>query len=152
MWTARLETALGLSGAAAVAAHAVLIGALAPGLEPIWLSHRVAAALARSGLSPRQGIVLGPVTVAGFQEPSLVFLLGADTVLGDAEDAAVAIGDRRPAIVEARQESAFLAALAADGRGAVPVESVTGLDYSNNRRDTLIIYRPALRAKPPPRR
>ena len=146
-WRSRDLDALAVGGIAGVLAHAVVIGLLAPGLKPLWLSVGVARALTEAGLSPRQGLVSGPVTVAGYQEPSLVFLLGADTVLGDAQDAAVAIGDRRPVVIESRQDAAFKAALAADGQTARPVARVDGLDYSNNQRDTLIIYRPTGRSR-----
>lgn len=148
-WCERAHDAVIVAGGVAVAAHAVLVGALAPSLQPLWLSDRVARALTRAGLSPRQGLVLGPVTVAGYQEPSLVFLLGADTVLGSPKDAAGAIADGRPAVVEARQDAAFQAALAARGRRAERVETVGGLDYSNNKPDVLIVYRPRGHGKTP---
>ena len=144
-WRERTLPAMMVAGAAAVSAHAVLIGALAPSLQPLWLSSRVARALVLTGLSPRQGVVPGPVTVAGFEEPSLVFLLGADTVLGNADDAADAVVDGRPAIVEARQDAAFQASLKARARTSTPAGSVAGLDYSNNQRDVLTLYRPANR-------
>jgi hypothetical protein len=128
--------------ALAVAAHGVLAGALAPALRPLWLSSRAAKALAAAGLSPSQGITPGPVTVAGYEEPSLVFLLGTATQLGDADDAAAAIAEGRPAIVEGRLDAAFHAALARDGVGALKVGQGAGLDYSNNHPDILRIYRP----------
>ena len=72
----------------------------------------------------------------------MVFLLGTNTELGDADDAADAIAEGRPAIVEGRLESAFQAALAADGVKAERVGEGAGLDYSNNHKDILRIYRP----------
>ena len=132
-------------GCAAVLAHAVLVGALAPSLQSIWLSSRAVRALTQAGLNPRLGVAPGPVAVAGYEEPSLVFLLGADTMLGTADDAADSVADGRPAIVEARQDPAFQAALAARGRAAVRVASLAGLDYSNNQHDVLNLYRPRRR-------
>jgi 4-amino-4-deoxy-L-arabinose transferase-like glycosyltransferase len=134
--------ALLVSGVLGLAGHAVLTGGLAPSLTPIWLSDRVAAALARAGASPRQGVADGPVTVAGYEEPSLVFALGATTELGDGADAAEAIAENRPAIVESRQGPAFQRALVEDGVQARASGEVAGLDYSNNRHDILNIYRP----------
>ncbi len=125
-----------------LAAHGVLAAALAPTLRPLWLSSRAARALAAAGLSPSQGLSPGPVTVAGYEEPSLVFLLGTATELGDAEDAAAAIAEGRPAIVQGRLDGAFHAALARDGATALRVGEGAGLDYSNNRSDILRIYRP----------
>jgi hypothetical protein len=91
--------------------------------------------------------VPGPVTVAGYEEPSLVFLLGSSTELGNAEAAADAIAQGRPAIVEQRQLAAFQAALASRHALARPVGQGAGLDYSNNRHDLLHIFVPAA---PPP--
>jgi 4-amino-4-deoxy-L-arabinose transferase-like glycosyltransferase len=126
-----------------VLAHDVLLGALAPTLEPLWLSARVAQALARAGISPRQGLAAGPVTVAGYGEPSMVFALGAKTQLGDGADAAGAIAEGRPAVVEAAAEPAFQSGLAAFNL-AVRLEGVvSGLDYSTGKTQILRIYEPA---------
>lgn len=131
------------AGALAVLAHGVLLGVVAPSLRPLWLSDRAAKALAAAGASPRQGVIAGPVTVAGYEEPSLVFLLGTATELGDASAAADAIAEGRPAIVEARQTAPFQAALAADGVTARRAGEGAGLDYSNNQHDVLQIFLPA---------
>lgn len=142
-WLARSPArGLMLGGAAALAAHAVLLGLVLPGLRPLWLSNRAARALSAAGASPRQGVFPGPVTVAGYEEPSIVFLLGTDTELGDAQAAADAIADGRPAIVEARQGPAFQAALAAMGTKARRAGEGAGLDYSNGAHDVLQIFLP----------
>lgn len=126
-----------------VLGHGVVLGALAPSLSRLWLSDQTAGALARAGLDPRAGLTGGPVTVAGYEEPSLVFALGAPTVLGTARDAADAIVQGRPAVVEARQDAAFQAALQADGGQARLAGTVRGLDYSSGRPQVLRLYRPA---------
>jgi 4-amino-4-deoxy-L-arabinose transferase-like glycosyltransferase len=131
------------AGALALIAHGLLLGALAPQLRPLWLSSRAAKALAAAGASPAEGVIAGPVTVAGYEEPSLVFLLGSDTELGDAADAAQAIAEGRPAIVEQRQTVAFQAALAAQHVAARRSGEGAGLDYSNNQHDVLQIFLPA---------
>jgi len=123
-------------------AHGVLMGVVAPSLKPLWLSNRAAKALAAAGASPVEGVFPGPVTVAGYEEPSLVFLLGSQTELGDATDAADAIAEGRPAIVEQRQTAAFQAALAAEGVVARRAGEGAGLDYSNNQHDVLQIFLP----------
>jgi 4-amino-4-deoxy-L-arabinose transferase-like glycosyltransferase len=130
-------------GALALLAHGLLLGVTAPSLRALWLSSRAARALAAAGASPRQGVIPGPVTVAGYEEPSLVFLLGTGTELGDASAAADAIAEGRPAIVEARQTPAFAAALVADGVKARRAGEGAGLDYSNNQHDVLQIFLPA---------
>jgi 4-amino-4-deoxy-L-arabinose transferase-like glycosyltransferase len=136
-------TALAMGGALTLVGHGLLLGAVAPGLKPLWLSSRAAHALAAAGASPAEGVYPGPVTVAGYEEPSLVFLLGTETELGDAADAADAIADGRPAIVEARQTGAFQAALATDHVSARRVGEGAGLDYSNHQHDVLQIFLPA---------
>jgi 4-amino-4-deoxy-L-arabinose transferase-like glycosyltransferase len=138
--------ALLASGALGMAGHAILLAAVAPALTPLWLSDRAARALAIAGASPREGVAAGPVTVAGYAEPSLVFALGSTTQLGDGADAAEAIAEGRPAIVEGRQESAFQSDLVEDGARARRGGEVRGLDYSNNQHDILRIYRPPLQA------
>ncbi len=130
-------------GALALLAHGLLLGVTAPSLRALWLSGRVAKALAAAGASPQQGVIPGPVTVAGYEEPSLVFLLGTGTELGDASAAADAIAEGRPAIVEARQTTAFEAALVANGVKARRAGEGAGLDYSNNQHDVLQIFLPA---------
>jgi 4-amino-4-deoxy-L-arabinose transferase-like glycosyltransferase len=126
--------------------HAALAAGLVPRLSPLWLSTRTQAALERARLLPAQGIAEAPVTVAGYAEPSLVFALGTPTELAGPEDAAQAISENRPAVVEQREEAAFRQALAA--RGAKPrlVATLSGLDYSDGKKKTLRIYQSAASA------
>ena len=138
----RLLVAGAVSGISGLIAHAAIVGWVAPNLDGIWLSSRAASALARVGANPREGVTPGPVTVAGYAEPSLVFLLGKDTQLGDGPAAAAALAAGRPAIVEAREDGAFRAALGARAHGLTPAATVMGLDYSNHRPDILRLYRP----------
>ena len=138
----RAGLAAAAAGAFGLVGHGLLVGGVAPSLTKLWLSNQVAQRLAAAGLSPRQGLS-GPVTVAGYQEPSLVFALGAPTVLGSAKEAAAAIAQGRVAVVEKRLDPVFRAALAADGATARPVATVTGLDYSNGHAQILTLYRPA---------
>jgi hypothetical protein len=96
--------------------------------------------MAKARLLPRQGIAEAPVAVAGYAEPSLVFALGTSTELEGAGEAARAIYEHRPAIVEQREEKAFRQALAVYGVSAYVVATVEGLDYSNGDNTTLRIY------------
>ena len=125
-----------------VLGHTALVVGLIPNLPPLLLSQRVEAVLARAQLLPRQGIAPGPVAVAGYAEPSLVFAVGTETDLGDAADAAAALADNRAAVVEAREQSAFRAAL--KPRKVTPrlIGVVKGLDYSNGDEMTLSVYAP----------
>ncbi|MDB5454303.1 MAG: 4-amino-4-deoxy-L-arabinose transferase, partial [Caulobacteraceae bacterium] len=119
----------------------VLVGVLLPRLDLLWPSQRVVAALQKLGLDPTDGLVQGPVTVAGYDEPSLVFALGAETEFADARAAARAINEGRPAIVEASAHAEFAELLARFGLRAQAVATVRGLDYSENRTVTLTIWR-----------
>ena len=127
----RAGLAAGVACGLGIVGHGLIVGALAPSLSGLWLSERVADGLARANISPRQGLANGPVAVAGYAEPSLVFALGAATELGTPQNAADAIGEGRPAVVEQRQEAAFRQALAANGVGALLAGTVSGLDYSS---------------------
>ena len=128
---------LGLAG------HAALAAGLAPRLNPLWLSSRVEKAMAKAQLLPEQGIADAPVTVAGYAEPSLVFALGTPTELAGPEDAAQAISEHRPAVVEQRQEADFEKALSGYRAQAHLVATVKGLDYSDGKTMTLRVYEAA---------
>lgn len=133
--------ALALAGALGVVAHAVVVAGLAPRLAPLWLSEGVVAVLDRSGLNPRKGLTPGPVTVIGYAEPSLVFALGTETELGDVDDAAEAISEGRPVVVERSVAADFRGALADGGLKASLTGQVDGLDYVDGRTTLLDIYR-----------
>ena len=122
-----------------VAAHGLLVGGLAPTLERLWLSQRIAADLSRA--SPN-GFEKGPPAVAGYEEPSLVFALGSPTELGDAEDAAAAVNEGRPAVVAGREDKAFRAAVAQGEISARVAATEAGLDYSTGHAQLLRLYEP----------
>jgi 4-amino-4-deoxy-L-arabinose transferase-like glycosyltransferase len=132
-------TALGLG----LAGHAALAAGLAPRLNPLWLSSRIEKVMAKAQLLPEQGIADAPVTVAGYAEPSLVFALGTPTELAGPEDAAQAIFENRPAVVEQREEAEFQKGLAAYHARAHLVGTVKGLDYSDGKKMTLRVYEAA---------
>jgi len=139
-------TAVGLG----LAGHATLAAGLAPRLNPLWLSARVERAMAKAQLLPEQGIADAPVTVAGYAEPSLVFALGTPTELAGPDDAAQAISEHRPAVVEQRDETDFEKALAGYHARAHLVATVKGLDYSDGKKMTLRVYEAADAAAPAP--
>jgi 4-amino-4-deoxy-L-arabinose transferase-like glycosyltransferase len=132
-----------------VLGHACAVGLFAPRLEPLWLSLRVERALQGEGLDPRNGVTPGPVAVAGYGEPSLVFLLGTKTALTDGAGAAEAIGQGRPAVVEKRVDDAFRTALRERRLTARPVAIVRGVNYSDGDDEQLVIYHASRRAPPP---
>jgi 4-amino-4-deoxy-L-arabinose transferase-like glycosyltransferase len=139
----QVRAALAAAIAGAVVGHGLLLAGLGPRLLPLWVSSRTEAAMSRARLLPRQGLAEAPVAVTGYSEPSLIFALGTATELDSPEEAAQAIVESRPAVVEARKEAAFRRALAEAGARARPVARVGGLDYSNGQKMSLTIYQSA---------
>ena len=142
--------ALAAAAGLAILARGEAAASLLPRIHAIWLSQRVVESLNREGLNPRNGLIPGPVTVLGYDEPSLVFALGTETELGDVDAAAEAISEGRPVVVEQRQEAAFLKELADGGLKATRIWRMRrpGVDYSNGAADLLSVYRSD---SPPPK-
>ena len=126
--------------------HAVLAGGVAPRLDALWVSRAVSAMLDDSDLDPRDGITPGPVAVAGYAEPSLVFAVGTETILGGAAEAADALRKGQPALVEAREGAAFRTALGKTK--AAPIATIHGVDYSSGQPVAITLWKPQ---NPPPR-
>ncbi len=135
-----------------VAAHGVLAGAVVPSLSTLWTSKRAAEAVDRAGLDPRDGLTLGPVAVAGYAEPSLVFLLGTSTELAAPDEAAQAVAEGRPALVDRSVAAPFRAALTAAGVRARAVARVDGYDYADGRAVSLALWRADPVPPPAPQR
>src|SRR5690606_29775113 len=111
-WRGRaVEGALAASALAALYAWALFAGTL-PGLTRFAVSPRLSSALEQAGRHPLHDD-LPPVAIAGYSEPSAVFLLGTETALTNAHDAAARLvsGAASAAIVEAREETAFTSSL-----------------------------------------
>ena len=126
--------AAGLAGLYAWA----LMAAVLPRLDALALSPRLSAALDQADLHPlRDGA--GPVALAGYSEPSAVFLIGTDTVLTNGADAArlFAAGAVGAAAVEAREQEAFLSAAGGDVRALAVID---GFNYSNGKDVEITIY------------
>jgi len=83
------------------------------------------------------------VATAGYQEPSLVFLIGTDTSMVDGTDAAEFLrpGGCRFALVEARHERAFLRRADAIGLRYAPPQRFDGYNYSTGRAISIAVYR-----------
>lgn len=123
-----------LSIASAFVLYVELFVAVVPALSAIWLSPRIAAAVAQVRPCPHSRLVS-----ASFTEPSLVFLAGRDTLLTMPQDAArVLAADRCAlALVGSRDEAAFRAAL------RVPVRKlgeIDGVNYSTGRHLALSLF------------
>lgn len=121
----------------------LLLGAALPGATAFWPTRGLLRGLSAAGLNPQGGLARGPVASTGYEEPSLVFHLGAETQLGSPATAVAALADRRPAIVSAEQKAPTLSLLAARGLAAHTVYEFKGYDPADARRVDLFILKAA---------
>ena len=136
-WTARPRLALvtGMTGGAITVGVAFLL--LLPNLDGLWLSRSITSA---AQAEPLYGEA--PFASAGFSEPSLVFLLGTDTVLTDGAGAANHLQAHRFALVAVTDEEqpAFLERLTQLELESEPLATVGGLNYSRGDAVSLTLY------------
>jgi 4-amino-4-deoxy-L-arabinose transferase-like glycosyltransferase len=143
MWSLRkrrLNWVPALLCAAAWAFAAAGFGATLPRLPSLWPSAGVAALVSQATAS----CPTSDIASAGYREPSLVFLLGTDTLLTTPEGAARHLTGGGPcalALVEAREAPAFLAALPEVDPPVPEIGTVSGFNYSNGRFVELTLYR-----------
>lgn len=121
---------IGLSGVFIVPAGSAIL----PDLDRLWLSRSAAELV---GQHPP---VSAPLVTVGYNEPSLVFLLGGNVRLAQPGDAAEFLAGGGAALVSDRDETPFRQALSARGMHAQPSGNVAGLDYSTGRHLVLTLY------------
>jgi 4-amino-4-deoxy-L-arabinose transferase-like glycosyltransferase len=124
-----------------VISHATLSGTIRQ-LRPLAIAPQLTKVLKSANLHPRQGLTTSPVAITTYHEPSFVFLTGRATQLTDAEGAARALAEGRPAIVEARDADAFAQAAARLGVTGRAVGEVSGHNYSTGDDVDLTVYAP----------
>jgi hypothetical protein len=115
-----------------------------PRLGDLMVSPREAAMVARH-IRPGDP----PVVLAGYTEPSAVFLLGTETHLASGRDAAqrgrnaaeYASEQGGLALIEDGLRSAFLAHLAEVEANATAIDAMSGYNYSRGRRVHITLYR-----------
>jgi 4-amino-4-deoxy-L-arabinose transferase-like glycosyltransferase len=126
------------AGAAALVAFVSAYAYQLPHLQTIWMSPRIAEAVARA--RPCAGTTVATVPYA---EPSLVFLLGTGTKLTDVRGATEHLL-RDPAcalaLVGAQERSQFLSLAAAANIEPREVDRIRGINYSNGKRLELTLY------------
>ncbi len=109
----------------------------APRLSELWVSERLAR-IAKALSLPDDP----PIALAGYEEPSLVFLLGTDTRISNAEGAARASASQGGLVlVEDQERQPFLDNLSALEAEAVPVGEASGLNYSRGKPVHITVYR-----------
>jgi 4-amino-4-deoxy-L-arabinose transferase-like glycosyltransferase len=108
-----------------------------PRLSELWLSPRLAEAVARHA---RAGDPL--VVTAGYAEPSIAFLLGTKTALDDGPGAGLAAAAAGGlALIASDQRESFLDAVSAVGAQAEALEEIDGLNYSRGKNMQITLYR-----------
>ena len=114
-----------------------LYGVIVPSLRPAFPSATIARMLREADCRA------AAVATAGYQEPSLVFLVGTETSMVDGTDAAEFLrrGGCRFALVEARYERTFLRRAETIGLRYSPPQRFDGYNYSIGRAVTIAVYR-----------
>jgi 4-amino-4-deoxy-L-arabinose transferase-like glycosyltransferase len=117
---------------------AIVLAAVLPRLDQLMLSQRAADLIARSGAQPQN------TTVAGFNEPSIVFQVGTKVTLSptgaQAADFITKHADAR-ALVEERLDPEFQLTLRKLNVAAEALGNVKGLNYSRGDHLSLTLYR-----------
>ena len=122
----------------ALAFHVLAVGYVLPRVESLWVSRRVADLVAQTRPCPDS-----IVAAAGYQEPSLVFLLGTATrLVGPRLAAEHLLADPACALalIPQEDEAAFLQVLAESGATASSLGRVGGINYSKGRRVELRLF------------
>ena len=140
--------ALGLAFASFLILTPTLTVGVGPGLTQLWMSQRLKALVLKDRLPDDP-----PPSLAGYEEPSLVFALGKDVDLTDGAGAArqgAELGGL--ALVEDFQRPAFFAKLAELQSDAVALDDVSGFNYSRGKKVHVTVYRvrKLVYAPPPP--
>jgi 4-amino-4-deoxy-L-arabinose transferase-like glycosyltransferase len=128
----------------AIVLFATLAAGTAPHLQQLWMSPRAADLIANAE-QPGDP----PVALAGYVEPSLVFLLGTNTLIDNGETAAAAVAAHGGlALVEDHERKNFLSRLAASASTSRQVGELSGFDYSRGKQEHLTLYRVTAAVKP----
>ncbi len=135
-WRPRIETAL----LAAIGLYAALLWIELPHVPSLWIAPRVEAALRQDW--PGWNLAGRGLAVAGYAEPSLMFLAGTQTQFlasGAAAAAALAAGRASIVLVTDRDLPGFNAAAAALGLHPRQRAAIRGFNYSRGRWVELLL-------------
>jgi 4-amino-4-deoxy-L-arabinose transferase-like glycosyltransferase len=131
------EHALLRGMAASVLLAIAFYGFVVPSLGTAFPSAALARMVRQADCRPAM------VATAGYEEPSLVFLVGTQTAIVDGTDAAEFLrpGGCRFALVESRHERAFLRRADALGLRYAQPQRFEGYNYSIGRAVSIAVYR-----------
>lgn len=129
--------------AAALLLYPIASAAVAPALGQLWMSRAIAVRIAHDH-APSDP----PPVLAGYVEPSAVFLLGTETHLLSGNAAGqLAAHQGGLALIEDRERVHFLHALHAAGGRERAIDRVSGFNYSRGRHEHVTFYRVAPAAR-----
>ena len=137
VWTGRFARGIGAAALGTLLLYGVAGFMTVPRLTALWLSPRLAEAVARHSAKDDP-----PVVTAGYAEPSISFLLGTRTALDDGPQAGrTAATSGGLVLVSDDTRSGFLEAVASGGARADALEEIDGLNYSRGRPTKITLYR-----------
>lgn len=123
--------------AAALLLYPIASAVVAPTLGQVWMSRAIAVRMAHDRARSDPAPVL-----AGYVEPSAVFLLGTETHLESGRAAGqLAAHQGGLALIEDRERAHFLQALHATGGRERAIDQVSGFNYSRGRHEHVTFYR-----------
>jgi 4-amino-4-deoxy-L-arabinose transferase-like glycosyltransferase len=133
----KIERALLFSIGSAAITYAILLQWELPHLSELWPSRGVSVAIAED--EPGE---LRPIAVVGYEEPSLVFLLGENLALVDPQSAAEFLNLHHNGLVvtDERNEIAFKQAAVSKEIELRETWSFKGINYSKGRRIRLALF------------
>ncbi len=134
-WRLDFEKAALTAIAAAAIAYGCIFQGVLPNMEQFAVSPRLARLVDLHGSD-------GPIAVAGYHEPSLVFLTDTETALVQGPGAAQHLADHPKALVavEERERETFEAALQMLGLRVMELERVDGFNYSRGKTVSIGLY------------
>ncbi|MGD9799319.1 MAG: ArnT family glycosyltransferase [Parvularculaceae bacterium] len=120
-----------------------LLAGVAPNLDRLKVSERLSVAIDEKNLHPLHDGA-PPAALAGYREPSAIFLLGTKTILADGRAAAdLALDAERAVAVEKREAPAFIDRIRERGASVEAIAVIEGVNYSNGEDVTIAVYRAA---------
>jgi hypothetical protein len=122
---------------AAMLFHMIVFSGVFPALTRIHISSAIATKIATFPTPP------AAIATSGYQEPSLVFLLGRDLLLLSPTEAALFLIEAPGglAIIEQRHQAAFLNAASQLKLGLAAPEQLSGFNISKGQEVVILLYR-----------
>ena len=117
--------------------YSLFLGLLVPNLDKIHLSSNISKYI--KSLNPRPEVIVA----SGYHEPSLVFLLGKDTMLIDANEAAMVLaeGENVIAIIEDKEKISFENSLKQLNEKFKEIERISGYNLAKGEKTSIGIYK-----------